>query len=93
MGGAIVVTTPAFLIARRRAVGILGDPLNLPAGWPVDSRLLIGAALFGLGWGLVGVCPGPAIVLLGLATAPAWVFGVTMVAGGLATIRLGVLAS
>ena len=56
-------------------------------GWPtrrdIDARLIIGAALFGVGWGLAGLCPGPAIVVLGFAGAPAFVFAGAMVAGAL----------
>lgn len=89
MGGAIAVAAPAFLIARRRDQSVLGAPIEIPGGLPIDGRLLAGAGLFGLGWGLAGVCPGPALVLLGLGGVPAWVFGIAMVAGGLAAGRLG----
>jgi uncharacterized membrane protein YedE/YeeE len=89
MGGAIAVAAPAFLIARRRDQSVLGAPIEIPGGLPIDGRLLAGAGLFGLGWGLAGVCPGPALVLLGLGGVPAWVFGAAMVVGGLAAGRLG----
>lgn len=88
MGGAIAVAAPAFWLARRRANALHGAPLELPSGLPIDSRLVAGAGLFGLGWGLAGICPGPGVVLLGLGGAPAWVFGIAMVGGGLAGERL-----
>ena len=81
MGGAIAVAFPAFLIARRRERTLLGDPLMLPPRLGLDRRLVGGAALFGLGWGLVGICPGPGIVLLGFAGPQAWTFAAAMVAG------------
>ena len=81
MGGAIAVAFPAFLIARRRERTLLGDPLTLPPRLGLDRGLVGGAALFGLGWGLVGICPGPGIVLLGFAGPPAWTFAAAMVAG------------
>jgi uncharacterized membrane protein YedE/YeeE len=88
MGGAIAVAAPAFWLARRRSTAFHGAPLEVPAGLPIDSRLIAGAGLFGLGWGLAGICPGPGVVLLGLGGAPAWVFGIAMVGGGLAGERL-----
>ena len=73
MGGAVLTAWPAFHLARRRGQTLFGEPLTLPKRWPVDRRLVGGAALFGIGWGLVGVCPGPSIVLLGFAGPPAWI--------------------
>lgn len=73
MAGAIAVAAPAFLVARRRRRTLFGDPISLRDGRP-DARLVAGAAVFGLGWGLSGICPGPGIVLLGFAGAPAWIF-------------------
>ena len=55
--------------------------MALPAATRIDRGLLAGAALFGLGWGLVGVCPGPAIVLLLTGGARAWVFASSMLCG------------
>jgi uncharacterized protein len=69
MAGAIAVALPAFAWARRReAAGegtLLGASFRMPTATRADRRLLAGAALFGLGWGLTGICPGPALVLLG----------------------------
>ncbi|MFX5660849.1 DUF6691 family protein, partial [Acinetobacter baumannii] len=66
MGGAIAVTLPAFAYARARPKSLLGAPIGLPdRGRRIDLPLVAGAALFGIGWGLSGVCPSPALVLLG----------------------------
>lgn len=60
MVGAIAVAAPAFLWARRRERSLLGEPLQIPATGRADRRLLAGSALFGVGWGIAGICPGPA---------------------------------
>lgn len=83
MGGAIAVALPAFVVARRRDRAVLGDPIRLPERLRLDVRLVGGAALFGVGWGLVGICPGPGLVLLGFAGPAAWLFFGAMGAGQL----------
>jgi hypothetical protein len=82
MIGAIAVAAPAFAIARRRPVAALGDPIALPDRRRIDSRLVGGSALFGLGWGLAGICPGPALVLLGTDGLSALLFVASLLAGG-----------
>lgn len=62
MGGAIAVFAPAYRWVARAETSLLGDLLRLPTRVAVDARLLLGAAMFGAGWGLVGYCPGPALV-------------------------------
>ncbi|MCP3021736.1 DUF6691 family protein [Cupriavidus basilensis] len=81
MGGAIAVGVVAFGIARRRAVSLLGLPMQLPAPRRIDRRLLGGSLLFGVGWGLAGICPGPALVLLGAGAWQGAVFVLAMLAG------------
>lgn len=81
MALALAIATPAFALARRRRRALLGPPMALPAAGRVDRALLAGAALFGIGWGLVGVCPGPAVVLLLTGGAGAWVFTLAMLCG------------
>jgi uncharacterized membrane protein YedE/YeeE len=81
MGGAIPFAAIGFALARRRGRSVLGEALSLPENKNVDPRLLAGALIFGVGWGIAGVCPGPAIVNLGFFTAPAIVFFVAMLAG------------
>ena len=65
MGGAIVAAFPAFRVALRRGRTLAGEPLDLPTATAIDGRLIGGSLLFGVGWGLVGLCPGPAIADIG----------------------------
>ncbi len=86
MGGAILVAGPSYhLIFRRRQRPVLAGDFELPAKKDVDVRLIGGSALFGVGWGLSGFCPGPAVVALVPALAsgivPVFAFVVAMVAG------------
>lgn len=81
MGGAVGVGTVAFAFARRRPRSLLGEPMQLPTKTSIDRRLVLGALLFGAGWGLAGFCPGPAVVALGAGEAKAVVFVVAMLAG------------
>ena len=81
MLGAIAVAAPAFWLARRRERSLLGAPLMLPVAHRIDRRLLLGSLAFGIGWGVAGFCPGPALVSL-LAWQPkAWIFAASMLAG------------
>jgi len=61
MGGAVAVTLVAFPVVMRRSRPALAESFTLPTKTRIDGRLLAGAVLFGVGWGLVGLCPGPAI--------------------------------
>jgi uncharacterized protein len=81
MGGAITVGFFAFLVARKRSRSLLGAEMNLPRAGPVDRRLVAGSVLFGMGWGLAGFCPGPALVGLGMGETKAAVFVLAMLAG------------
>ncbi|MFA9440137.1 DUF6691 family protein [Uliginosibacterium sp. sgz301328] len=81
MLGAIAVATPAFAVARRRGRTLGGAPLTLPTSQAIDRRLVGGSLLFGIGWGLAGICPGPAFVLLGMGLAKGAVFVIAMLAG------------
>ncbi|HRD90089.1 MAG TPA: YeeE/YedE family protein, partial [Accumulibacter sp.] len=69
MAGAIAVGLLAFRIAGQRQTSLRGKPLQMPTARQIDRRLLAGSALFGIGWGLAGICPGPALVLLGTGAA------------------------
>jgi uncharacterized membrane protein YedE/YeeE len=89
MGGAIVVGVFAFALARRRSTTFLGSALHLPARGDIDRRLLGGSLLFGVGWGLAGFCPGPAIVSAGSGQPKAIVFVLAMLAGMWLFERLG----
>ncbi|MEY4751221.1 MAG: hypothetical protein RIQ60_3435 [Pseudomonadota bacterium] len=81
MGGAIAVGVVAFALARRRTRSWTGDAMELPTSRVIDRRLLGGGALFGIGWGIGGFCPGPALVALGSGLGSAWVFVPAMLAG------------
>jgi uncharacterized protein len=81
MGGAVGVGMLAFFVSRRLGRSLLGEPLSFSKESGVDAQLLIGSAIFGVGWGLAGVCPGPAIVNLGLFDAKAALFAAAMLAG------------
>jgi len=81
MGGAIAVGLPAFALARRRSQSLLGAPMRLPTVRRIDRRLVGGSLLFGIGWGIAGFCPGPALVALGMGKAQALVFVAAMLAG------------
>lgn len=81
MVGAIAVAAPAFMWARRRQRSLLGEPLQIPATGRVDRRLLVGNALFGIGWGMAGICPGPAWGLAGAEIQRVWPFLLAMLAG------------
>ena len=81
MAGAIAVGLGAFAVAKRRAVSLLGAPMKLPPTGAVDRRLMLGSSVFGIGWGLAGFCPGPALVALGMGEGKAVVFVAAMLAG------------
>jgi uncharacterized membrane protein YedE/YeeE len=81
MAGAVAVGMIAFTFAARRRESLLGLPMRVPAAGRVDRRLVVGSLLFGVGWGLVGFCPGPALVALGTGHAKALAFVAAMVAG------------
>ena len=81
MAGAIAVGLPAFTLARRRRETFLGLQMQLPQSSVIDRRLVGGSLLFGIGWGLAGLCPGPALVVAGAGGSKALGFVAAMVAG------------
>jgi uncharacterized membrane protein YedE/YeeE len=81
MAGAIGVGIISFAVAKGRMQSFLGAEMRLPKGRDIDRRLVGGGLLFGIGWGVAGFCPGPALVALGMGEAKAVVFVVAMVAG------------
>ena len=64
MGGAILVAAPAFMYVRKRGVSALGRATELPRRYKIDASLIAGSVIFGIGWGLSGICPGPGLLLL-----------------------------
>jgi len=81
MVGAIAVTLPGFRLARKRATPLYSEVFSLPTRTDIDSRLVIGAATFGLGWGLSGFCPGPAITSMPMGISGTLVFVPAMLVG------------
>jgi uncharacterized protein len=81
MGGALLVTFPAFQLVRRFGKPLCATQFQIPTNRVIDKRLVSGAALFGIGWGLVGLCPGPAIAVLVTLQGDAFVFMASLVAG------------
>lgn len=81
MGGAISVGLISFAFAKRRTLSLLGAEMKLPKARDVDRRLVGGSLLFGIGWGVAGFCPGPAVVALGMGETQAVVFVVAMLVG------------
>jgi uncharacterized membrane protein YedE/YeeE len=81
MASALVVSAIAYAIARRRTASVLGGALELPRSGEIDRRLIAGALVFGVGWGIAGVCPGPAFVVLGAGRIEGVVFVAAMLAG------------
>lgn len=81
MGGAVIVGLVSFTIARKRTLSFLGFNMKLPTNTHIDKRLIIGSMMFGLGWGIAGFCPGPALVAFGAGEIKGVVFVASMVAG------------
>ena len=81
MGGALIVMFVAWLIQPRMVKPLVDTSFHLPGTRHLDGKLLVGSALFGVGWGLGGLCPGPAIASLGTAPMSVAVFVIAMIAG------------
>lgn len=81
MVGAIAVASVPFNWAGKQSKSLLGAPMQLPVKRELDARLIGGSLLFGIGWGIAGICPGPAVVLLLTAHWQAFVFVLAMVVG------------
>jgi uncharacterized membrane protein YedE/YeeE len=87
MGGALAVMFVAWLIQRRMEKPAAAERFNLPGTVKIDARLVSGSALFGVGWGLAGLCPGPGLASLAVNPGPALVF-VAAMAGGMVLFHL-----
>ena len=81
MGGAILVTAPGFWVVQKRTSPFFHDVFQLPARNDIDARLVTGAAIFGVGWGLGGLCPGPAVTSLLFFTPGVLIFVPAMLVG------------
>jgi uncharacterized protein len=81
MISALLVAVPAYRFIPKRPRPVLEEGFDLPKKQAVDRPLVLGSALFGIGWGLVGFCPGPAVAALGTGLAPVFAFVAAMLAG------------
>jgi len=81
MAGAVATGVIAFALAAKRTLSITGAAMALPTSRGIDRRLIGGSAVFGIGWGLAGFCPGPALVALGAGEPKALVFVAAMLVG------------
>ncbi|MBK0399882.1 YeeE/YedE family protein [Limibaculum sp. M0105] len=81
MGGALIPMAIAWRVAARRGRALSGAAMPGPARGAIDPSLIGGAVLFGIGWGLVGLCPGPALAIIGMTDASGMIFISSMLAG------------
>ncbi|MEX0970008.1 MAG: DUF6691 family protein [Paracoccaceae bacterium] len=81
MGGAIVVSALGWIIARRRSAALFGGAMPPAPSPEIDGELIAGSALFGIGWGMIGLCPGPVIAALAFAPWQVPVFLLAMLLG------------
>ena len=84
MGAALIPSALAYLVRRKLMRPVLATRFYVPENAAPDPRLLTGAALFGVGWGIAGFCPGPALAGLVLGAWQAWLFVAAMLAGMIA---------
>lgn len=83
MGAGLVVSVIGYQLTRRRQQSVLACPLNIPTNKVIDKPLVLGSVLFGLGWGLAGICPGPGLVLAGAGFYQGILFVLAMIVGWL----------
>ncbi|MGE6784647.1 DUF6691 family protein [Ensifer adhaerens] len=88
LGGAVLVSALGVLVTRRLKHPLFDETFHLPDNQVIDRRLIVGSAIFGVGWGLVGLCPGPALASLSLGLPATMVFVAAMVAAMLVHDRL-----
>ena len=81
MLGAIIAAMPGFALARKRSSPLISDQFQMPTRRDIDPRLLAGAVVFGIGWGMSGFCPGPALAALSSGLSGVFAFLAAMVAG------------
>ena len=81
MGGAIIFSAPFMFLFRNKKTSLLGQELQIPLRKDLDKNLIIGSSLFGIGWGLVGLCPGPAISSLVFLSPVSLIFIFSMSVG------------
>ena len=92
LGGAILPMLLAWRVAARRETAVLGHDIPAASDPVIDARLIAGSALFGFGWALVGLCPGPALAVLGFGGSNAWLFFAAMLGGMMAVGGFGLIS-
>ncbi|MDK9775865.1 MULTISPECIES: YeeE/YedE family protein [unclassified Vibrio] len=89
MGGALAIFVPAYLLLiKPRNESVFGDEIVCPTSKTIDKKLVVGAALFGIGWGLLGVCPGPAVASLFTGNTQVLLFIAAMLVGSFTAKRM-----
>ena len=81
MGGGLVVGSIGFALLKKQPKTLTGEPLKLPTSRKIDLRLVLGSVLFGIGWGVTGICPGPGLVLLGAGIPEGIIYIASLLAG------------
>ena len=81
MGGAIAIAAPGIYWARKQGSPLFADKFDIPTSTKIDSKLIFGAAIFGIGWGIGGFCPGPSIVGAATLQPDVILFVVAMLTG------------
>lgn len=81
LGGALLVATSGVMLIRRLRKPMLDGQFHMPQATALDTRLLVGSAIFGCGWGLAGLCPGPAVSALSMPLPLIFLFVATMAVG------------
>lgn len=81
LGGAVIVATVGYRISRLFGRPLLDDRFHLPVKTAIDWPLILGSAIFGIGWGVAGFCPGPAVAALSMGLAPTVLFVIAMLVG------------
>ena len=81
LGGAVAVSAVGQVMARRLRAPLFHDRFEWPKTYPIDARLIVGSAIFGIGWGMAGLCPAPAVATLTLGLRPTAIFVSAMVVG------------
>lgn len=78
LGGALAIAIPGYWLTRRWQKPLIDDAFHVPPAGTIDAKLLVGAGLFGTGWGLAGLCPGPALAALGTGQPAILAYGAAM---------------
>lgn len=81
MAGALAVSAISFYYAKKSGMTFLNTPIDLPENTLIDKRLVLGSIIFGVGWGIAGICPGPALVLVGTGNDNGFVFFISILIG------------